>query len=169
MITLFHVGNQLQKWLSKSLLPPLLFNPLILNQDTQWNLETQHPVCPRKCKSPRKDWFLAVWRGHCEWLSAEKRSNTVPSRQQNARGSLGPVQRVTQSHWGKETLQPKLSARLLHEVVGRKRNLFSWKWNLFFRFPFFFSFKLSKINVAKIKCLTGCLFWRLLQHIKVKN
>ena len=44
MVSLFHGGNQLQKWKSISLLLPLLFNALILNQDTQWDLETQHPV-----------------------------------------------------------------------------------------------------------------------------
>ena len=44
MVSLFHRGNQLHKWKSISLLLPLLFNALILNQDKQWDLETQHPV-----------------------------------------------------------------------------------------------------------------------------
>ena len=44
MVSLFHRGNQLHKWKSISLLLPLLFNALILNQDKRWDLETQHPV-----------------------------------------------------------------------------------------------------------------------------
>ena len=37
-------GKSVAKMKSRSLLLPLLFNALILNQNTQWDLETQHPV-----------------------------------------------------------------------------------------------------------------------------
>lgn len=88
-------GKSVRKWMRVALLLLSLFNPLNPKSRHQGNLETQHPACPRKCKSPKKE--LNCWRCDRNWpsgvsLPAKKRSHTFPMLNRGVWGIPGPMQ-----------------------------------------------------------------------------
>lgn len=100
--------------------------------------------------------FLALWQELAiRSLSlCREREPHIPNAEQ---GYVGGPWAQTGSGWGEG--KPELSPGMLQEAVGEKRNLFSSNRKLFFRFPPFSPlFKLSKINVVKIKCPQAAYF-----------
>ena len=143
---------------------------------TEWlnNTTTQHPMYQRECKSPRKEPGSWPWdrTGPLKMTVCREREPGAPRRIQDCEGIPGLISSSARDS------EPLVEEDISASTSAWPRNKASRKQEICFlengtsyldSLLLFPPLNCPRLMWQKIKCPTGCLFWRLLQRIKVKN